>query len=204
MRGQRVLDLGAGLGICSLAAAQRGARAVAAEIEPALATLRESVARNGSPSGVSVVEMPWGEPLKSACPELFGARDAEPFDLVVGADLLYNPGLYPLLLPTVLELLEPGGASSKRPVVYMCYMERGAEERFFNGAREAGVVCEPVALEPPLPVGTPASSMGGAEGGGSAGGGSAGGGSAGGGGGLSLGARPTPCTPGPRLTSYAC
>lgn len=45
----RILELGAGLGVVGLAAAQRGAKVVMVEIEPALTMLRASVAHNGSP-----------------------------------------------------------------------------------------------------------------------------------------------------------
>ena len=47
--GRRILELGAGLGVVGLAAAQRGADVTMVEIEPALTTLRASVIRNGSP-----------------------------------------------------------------------------------------------------------------------------------------------------------
>ena len=88
----------------------------------------------------------WGAPL-SDFPSVFPA-DAKPYDTVIGADLLYNPSLYPFLLPTVLRLLglipEETGVElgSQKTVVYMCYMERGGEEAFFDGAREKGVVCD--------------------------------------------------------------
>ena len=49
LQGRKILELGAGLGVVGLAAAQRGAEVVMVEIEPALTTLRASVAHNGSP-----------------------------------------------------------------------------------------------------------------------------------------------------------
>lgn len=49
LKGCRILELGAGLGIVGIAAAQKGADVVMVEIEPALTTLRASVAHNGSP-----------------------------------------------------------------------------------------------------------------------------------------------------------
>eukprot|EP01046_Picozoa_sp_COSAG06_P053737 COSAG06_NODE_9367_length_1919_cov_74.963736_3_plen_141_part_00 len=49
LAGRKILELGAGLGVVGLAAAQRGAEVVMVEIEPALTTLRASVAHNGSP-----------------------------------------------------------------------------------------------------------------------------------------------------------
>jgi hypothetical protein len=41
------------------------------EIEPALTTLRASVAHNGSPARVRVAELSWGAPLADN-PEVFG------------------------------------------------------------------------------------------------------------------------------------
>ena len=60
--------------------------------------------------------MAWGTPLADfprvfaprAEPESTTGRAAPagaPYDIILGADLLYNPSLYPLLLPTVLQLL---------------------------------------------------------------------------------------------------
>ena len=66
---------------------------------------------------VTVEEMAWGSPLADY-PRVFAscaksqsnegvslAPGAPAYDIILGADLLYNPSLYPLLLPTVLELL---------------------------------------------------------------------------------------------------
>ena len=91
---------------------------------------------------------------------------ARPYDIIIGADLLYNPALYRFLLPTVLRLLaiappaeeeeaakvaeaEPQ-LGSARAVVYMCYMERGGEEAFFGGAAARGVLCDRPTLLAPL------------------------------------------------------
>eukprot|EP01046_Picozoa_sp_COSAG06_P053735 COSAG06_NODE_9367_length_1919_cov_74.963736_1_plen_234_part_00 len=99
------------------------------------------------------------------------ASRARPYDTILGADLLYNPALYPFLLPTVLRLLaivpteeeEEGGeeevaaaaAAAEEPqlgsasaVVYMCYMERGGEEAFFAAASAKGVLCDRPKLSP--------------------------------------------------------
>lgn len=76
--GDRVLDVGAGSGILSVAAARLGARQVqAVEIEPVAAGVcRENVARNGLEDRVAV--------LQGTLDTLLGqAADAEPFDLAV-------------------------------------------------------------------------------------------------------------------------
>lgn len=96
----------------------------------------------------------WGGPL-SDFPSVFPA-DAKPYEMVIGADLLYNPSLYPFLLPTVLRLLgiipEESAVElgSQKTAIYMCYMERGGEEAFFDGAKERGVVCDRPILSAPM------------------------------------------------------
>jgi predicted nicotinamide N-methyase len=111
LRGLRVLELGCGLGLPSLAAAARGARVLATDwAADALALLRENASRNGLELDLALVR--WTEPE----PLLAGA----PWDLVVGADLLYEPRnvdalleLLPRLGHRVL-LAEPGRPTAKR------------------------------------------------------------------------------------------
>jgi predicted nicotinamide N-methyase len=79
--GLRVLELGAGLGLPSLAAALRGAAVLATDwADDAVALLRENAARNGIVLRAERVR--WDEPG----PLLAGA----PWELVLGADLLYE------------------------------------------------------------------------------------------------------------------
>jgi predicted nicotinamide N-methyase len=75
--GLRVAELGCGLGVPSLVAAARGADVTAVDwAEDAVALLRENAARNGLCVRAEVRD--WREPW------------AERFDLVLGADLLYE------------------------------------------------------------------------------------------------------------------
>jgi hypothetical protein len=163
-RGLRVLELGAGLGVCGLVAdrCREGGgggggwieSVVLAEIEPALTALRSSLRRNrADPSRVRAVELVWGAGalaraglLTQHASEGEGGAD---FDVLLGADLLYNPKLYEVLLETVCDALlpppaPPRGAPAPAPalVMYMCYAERGGEEAFFAAARQAGIVSE--------------------------------------------------------------
>ena len=81
LRGSRVLELGAGLGLPSLAAAVRGADVLATDwADDAVELLRANAARNAIPLRVERVR--WDEPE----PLLAGA----PWDLVLAADLLYE------------------------------------------------------------------------------------------------------------------
>ena len=105
LRGARVLELGAGLGLPSLAAAVGGADVLATDwAEDAVELLRANAERNGIELRAAVVRWDAPEPL------LGGA----PWTLVVGADLLYERrnadqllGLLPRLGGDVL-LADPG------------------------------------------------------------------------------------------------
>ena len=81
LRGVRVLELGAGLGLPSLAAALGGADVVATDwAEDAVELLRANAERNGIELCATAVRWDAPEPL---------LRDA-PWTLVLGADLLYE------------------------------------------------------------------------------------------------------------------
>jgi predicted nicotinamide N-methyase len=103
--GQRVLELGCGLGLPSLAAALGGAEVLATDwAEDAVELVRENAARNGLALRAEVVRWAEPEPLM---------REA-PWDLVLGADLLYesrNADQLAALLPRLggeVLLAEPG------------------------------------------------------------------------------------------------
>ncbi|HET8528690.1 MAG TPA: methyltransferase domain-containing protein [Gaiellaceae bacterium] len=105
LRGRRVLELGAGLGLPSLAAALRGAEVLATDwAEDAVALLRANAARNGVALRSEVVRWDAPEPL---------LREA-PWDLVLAADVLYeqrNADQLASLLPRLgaeTLLAEPG------------------------------------------------------------------------------------------------
>jgi predicted nicotinamide N-methyase len=116
--GLRVLELGCGLGLPSLAAAARGARVLATDwAEDAIALLRENAARNGLELESALVR--WSDPAPLVA--------AAPWDLVLGADLLYEPRnvnvlleLLPRLGADVL-LTEPGRPTAAR------FFERAAK-----------------------------------------------------------------------------
>ena len=105
LAGARVLELGAGLGLPSLAAALRGADVLASDwAEDAVALLRENAARNDIALRVERVRWDKPDPL---------VREAS-WDLVLGADLLYEQRnadqlieLLPRLGPEIL-LADPG------------------------------------------------------------------------------------------------
>ena len=110
LRGKRVLELGAGLGIPSLVAALGGADVLATDwAEEAVSLLRDNAERNGI--ALRVERVRWDEPE----PLLRGA----PWDVVLGADLLYeerNAEQLLELLPRLggdLLLADPGRPFAK-------------------------------------------------------------------------------------------
>ncbi|HZR94248.1 MAG TPA: methyltransferase domain-containing protein [Gaiellaceae bacterium] len=110
LRGKRVVELGAGLGLPSLAAAIRGGDVLATDwADDAVALLRANAERNAV--GIRVEGVRWDapEPL---------LRDA-PFDLVLAADVLYearNAAQLLELLPRLggeILLADPGRPFAK-------------------------------------------------------------------------------------------
>lgn len=93
--GKRVLDLGAGSGLVGIAAAQAGALASAAEIDP---NGRAAIALNAAANGVSL-------PLV----EVDVAGDApDDFDLIAAGDVFYNPEVGKLMLPLLERCVAAG------------------------------------------------------------------------------------------------
>jgi predicted nicotinamide N-methyase len=110
VRGQRVLELGCGLGLPALTAALRGAEVLATDwAGDAIELLRQNAERNGVLLRVARVRWSEPEPLLRAAP----------WDLVLGADLLYesrNAEQLASLLPQLggeVLLAEPGRPYAK-------------------------------------------------------------------------------------------
>jgi predicted nicotinamide N-methyase len=110
LAGRRVLELGCGLGLPSLAAASRGAHVLATDwADDAIELLGQNAARNGVSLRTARVRWSEPEPLLRAAP----------WDLVVGADLLYeerNAEQLAELLPRLggdVLLAEPGRPYAK-------------------------------------------------------------------------------------------
>jgi predicted nicotinamide N-methyase len=110
VRGRRVLELGCGLGLPSLAAALRGADVLGSDwADDAIELLRRNAERNGVFLQVERVRWSEPEPLLRAAP----------WDLVLGADLLYearNAEQLAALLPRLggeVLLAEPGRPYAK-------------------------------------------------------------------------------------------
>jgi predicted nicotinamide N-methyase len=96
LRGKPTLELGCGLGLPSLAAAIAGGRVVATDWSPqAVELLRGNAARNDIAIDVERADWAAPEPL----------LERAPWDLVLGADLLYERRNAELLLPLLPRLL---------------------------------------------------------------------------------------------------
>jgi predicted nicotinamide N-methyase len=105
LKGARVVELGCGLGLPSLAAALAGGRVLATDWAPAaLDLLRGNAERNGAALETARVDWRAPEPL----------LERAPFDLVLAADVIYEPrnvevlaGLLPRLGAEIL-FADPG------------------------------------------------------------------------------------------------
>lgn len=105
--GKRVVELGAGTGLCSLAAHYLGADVTATDMnkEAVLGILRRNLAANGAES-VKIVPHDWGTPVTPGL-------DA-PYDFVLAADVIFKEELVPALVKSMEQLAGP------HSVVFMC------------------------------------------------------------------------------------
>ena len=125
LKGARVLELGCGLGLPSLAAALCGGRVLATDWSPqAIALLEDNATRNDAELETAIVD--WQHPAAIV--------ERAPWDLVLGADLLYERrNVAPLLelLPRLLGsrgelwLADPGRAPAGE---FLAAFERRGEE----------------------------------------------------------------------------
>ncbi len=100
LKGARVLELGCGLGLPSLAAALAGGRVLATDWSPqAIELLRENAERNDTDVELGIVD--WAQPA--------AILERAPWDLVLGADLLYERRNVEPLVQLVPELLGQRG-----------------------------------------------------------------------------------------------
>jgi predicted nicotinamide N-methyase len=119
LEGRRVLELGCGLALPSLAAALRGADVLAADWSPdAVRFARANARRNGLP--LETVVASWARPE--------GLLARGPWDLVLAADVLYERRDVEPLLALLPALVNGGGE------VLLAEPGRPAAETFFAGA----------------------------------------------------------------------
>jgi predicted nicotinamide N-methyase len=133
LAGRRVLELGCGLGLVAVTAALAGARVLAVDRSPeATAFAAANAAHNGVTLQVAVCAFEEPGPL------LAGA----PWDLVLAADVLYEPRNVPVLLGLLPRLVDDGGE------VWLADPGRQMLDPFLAGLAEAGWRCQRLGGDP--------------------------------------------------------
>jgi predicted nicotinamide N-methyase len=102
LRGKHILEIGCGLGLAGIAAARAGAWVTLSDYDPdALAFAEFNVATNLSPtqaSRVCLLSLDWRD-----LPSL------QPFDMIIGADVVYERSSFAALMEVLRKLLKPSG-----------------------------------------------------------------------------------------------
>jgi len=123
LAGRRVLELGCGLGLVSVAAALAGADVLAVDRSPEAVTFAAAnAARNGATVATAVCAFDQPEPLLAEAP----------WDLVLAADVLYEQRNVPVLLWLLPRLVAPGGEA------WLADPGRNGLDKFLSGADATG------------------------------------------------------------------
>ncbi|XP_072239275.1 EEF1A lysine methyltransferase 3-like [Leuresthes tenuis] len=107
LRGKRVIELGAGTGVVGILAARLGAEVTLTDLPLAIPQLQANVSANMPSSGwpsapPTVLPLSWGEDH---------VNFPSDWDLVLGADIIYLPETYPLLVETLAHLCKKGAVA---------------------------------------------------------------------------------------------
>ncbi len=109
LRGRRVLEIGGGTGLPGIVAASFGARVVQTDKqELALGVARRNAERNAVPRALSTAT-PTGGAIEHRLADWAAWDDAERYDLILGADVLYADGMHARLRRIFEANLAPGG-----------------------------------------------------------------------------------------------
>ena len=141
------VELGCGPGLAGVAWAAAGARVVLTDLAPCLPLAERSVALSGLGDRATVARLAWGEPggpaLGAAAAAAAGwwAADApaRPVpDLLLAADVVYDPALFAPLLTTLADF---GRAGTRR--VLLAHVRRWkSDARFWKAARREWKVAD--------------------------------------------------------------
>jgi predicted nicotinamide N-methyase len=133
LAGRRVLELGCGLGLVSVAAAGAGASVLAVDRSPeAIAFTAANAARNGVRLRTAVCAFDRPDPLLAEAP----------WDLVLAADVLYEPRNVPVLVWLLPRLVGRGGE------VWLADPERRTAGAFLAGVDATGWQRDRIPAEP--------------------------------------------------------
>jgi predicted nicotinamide N-methyase len=130
LSGQRVLELGSGLGVTAAAATEAGATVIAADFsEVALAYCRLNTLVNTGKGIRTLPPLDWRNPSKLALERLNACGE---FSVVLGADVLYESGDIEPLMRLIDRVLAPDGT------LLLAEPGRKTAERFLYRMAEDG------------------------------------------------------------------
>ncbi|XP_067244869.1 EEF1A lysine methyltransferase 3-like [Chanodichthys erythropterus] len=104
LSGMRVIELGGGTGLVGIVAARLGAHVTITDLSFALSQIERNVDANAPLSGwpsdaPAVLPLSWGHDQN---------RFSSSWDFILGADIIYLPETFPLLLETLVHLSKDG------------------------------------------------------------------------------------------------
>jgi predicted nicotinamide N-methyase len=127
VRGQRVLELGCGLGVTASAAIAAGADLTVADCTPEVLALCRANARHNAGQAPATRQCDWRQPETA-----FAALGGERFPVVLGADVIYDPRDVEPLLALLERVVAPSG------VLWLAEPGRSAAQSLLERADEAG------------------------------------------------------------------
>ncbi|MGA0369935.1 MAG: class I SAM-dependent methyltransferase [Kiritimatiellia bacterium] len=123
--GKQVLEIGCGCGLAGIAAGMQGAEVTVTDLEPEALKLAEENWRRNGLEPAALEPMNWNHP---------GTRS--PFDLILAADVLYDPKEFPGLIQSIHLLLDAEGC------LLLSEPGRPQARDFFAGVLQAGFQVE--------------------------------------------------------------
>lgn len=121
---QKVIELGAGTGLAGIVASQLGADVLLTDRSLALKTLNDNIELNRANVTGSIVakELSWGEDLD---------RYPQPFDILLGADIIYIEETFDQLLTTIMHL-----SNAQTTILLSCRIRYERDKRFLDKLRQ--------------------------------------------------------------------